>query len=87
MTFRRRLYFNFHDARLYILPTKLSAKSINYKLSGDKWRCVLAAARGFESPTKGLWVPCVVAVEQTSASLFRCRYSYTEGKGYVLSKA
>ena len=25
--------------------------------------------------------------EQTSASLFRCRYSYIEGKGYALSRA
>jgi hypothetical protein len=28
----------------------------------------------------------LVTTEQTSASLFRCRYSYVEGKGYALSR-
>jgi hypothetical protein len=30
---------------------------------------------------------CVLTTEQTSASLFRCRYSYIEGRGYALSLA
>ena len=29
---------------------------------------------------------CVLTTGQTSASLFRCRYSYVEGKGYTLSR-
>ena len=27
----------------------------------------------------------LVTIEQTSASLFRCRYSYVEGRGYKLT--
>jgi len=26
---------------------------------------------------------CVLTIAQTSASLFRCRYSYIEGRGYI----
>ena len=35
---------------------------------------------------KGFIDPCLLTTGQSSASLFRCRYTYIVGKGYALSK-